>query len=184
VTWSSESTASGYAPKSGTWYADPATGLAAVAYKLSRQDDIALAASGRNFGQVINIDPAKAYQGMLGVGSSMEDSTIHNLALMSPAVRTKVLRALFDPARGAGFNITRICFGTADFSHTTFYSYEDGPADPTLSGFSIQKDIDNHIIHPAASAPDQPGPHRLRHRLERPGLDEGQQQPHRRPPAR
>ncbi|WP_322725123.1 carbohydrate-binding protein [Streptomyces spongiae] len=146
VTWSSESTASGYAPMSGTWYADPATGLAAVPYKLSQQDDIALAASGRNFGQVINIDPAKAYQSMLGVGSSMEDSTIHNLALMRPAVRTKVLRALFDPTSGAGFNITRICFGTSDFSHTTFYSYDDGPADPTLSRFSIQKDVDNHII--------------------------------------
>ncbi|MFF7791282.1 carbohydrate-binding protein [Streptomyces sp. NPDC007991] len=146
VTWSSESTASGYAPKSAAWYADPAAGLAAVAYKLSQQDDIALAASGRNFGQVINIDPAKAYQSMLGVGSSMEDSTIHNLAMMSPAVRTKVLRAVFDPARGAGFNITRICFGTADFSHPPFYTYDDGPADPTLSRFSIQKDIDNHII--------------------------------------
>jgi glucosylceramidase len=146
VTWSSESTASGYAPKSSTWYTDPAVGLAAVAYKLSQRDNIALAASGRNFGTVINVDPAKAYQSMLGIGSSMEDSTIHNLALMSASVRSQVLRSLFDPARGAGFNLTRICFGTSDFSHTDFYTYDDGPADPTLSRFSIQKDVDNHII--------------------------------------
>ncbi|MFF7792820.1 carbohydrate-binding protein [Streptomyces sp. NPDC007991] len=147
VTWSSESTANGYAPKSGTWYADPAVGLASVAYKLSRQDDIAVTASGRDFGTVINIDPAKAYQKMVGIGSSMEDSTIHNLSLMSRRTRTKALEALFHPTRGAGFDLTRICFGSSDFYHSPdFYTYCDGPADPALSRFSIQKDIDNHII--------------------------------------
>ena len=147
VTWSSESTASGYAPKSGTWFADPAVGLASVAYKLSQQDDIALAASGRDFGSVINVDPAKAYQSMLGIGSSMEDSTIHNLSLMNKKTRTKALQALFHPTSGAGFDLTRICFGSSDFYHSPdFYTYCDGPADPTLSRFSIQKDIDNHII--------------------------------------
>ncbi|HWU47226.1 MAG TPA: carbohydrate-binding protein [Humibacter sp.] len=146
VTWSSESTASGYDPKNGNWYADPAVGLAGVAYKLSQQDDIALTAAGRDFGQVITVDPAKSYQSMLGIGCSMEDSTIHNLSLMSPSVRTQVLRSFFDPAKGAGFDLTRICFGSSDFSHSTFYTYDDGTADPTLSRFSIQKDIDNHII--------------------------------------
>lgn len=146
VTWSSESVAAGYAPKSAAWFADPATGLASVAYKLTQRDNIALGASGRDFGTVINVDPARTYQSMLGIGSSMEDSTIHSLALMSPSVRTKVLRSLFDPANGAGFDLTRICFGTSDFSATQFYTYDDGPADPTLSRFSIQKDIDNQII--------------------------------------
>lgn len=146
VTWSSESSTNGYAPKSATWYADPATGLAGVAYKLSQRNNIGLTPSGRNFGTVININADDAYQSMLGIGSSMEDSTIHNLALMSPSTRSQVLRSLFDPSKGAGFNLTRICFGTSDFSHTDFYSYDDGPADPTLSRFSIQKDIDNNII--------------------------------------
>ncbi|MDX2680354.1 hypothetical protein [Streptomyces soliscabiei] len=78
VTWSSESTATGYAPKSGSWYTEPATGLASVAHKLSRQSDLALAHTGRDFGTVINVDPGKAYQKMLGIGVSMEDSTIHS----------------------------------------------------------------------------------------------------------
>ncbi|ELP62803.1 carbohydrate-binding protein [Streptomyces turgidiscabies] len=146
VTWSSESTASGYAPKSATWFADPEVGLAGVSYKLSRRNDIALTSAGRDFGTVITVDPARTYQKMLGIGSSMEDSTVHNLSLMGSGVRTKVLRALFDPSKGAGFNLTRICFGASDFSHGDFYTYDDGPADPTLSRFSIQKDIDNHII--------------------------------------
>ncbi|MBT2555533.1 carbohydrate-binding protein [Arthrobacter sp. ISL-5] len=146
VTWSSESTAAGYAPKSSAWFADPAVGMASVPYKLSQRNDIALSASGRNSGTVITVDAAKSYQSMLGIGCSMEDTTIHNLSLMSPSVRSQVLRSLFDPAKGAGFDLVRICFGSSDFSHSEFYTYDDGPADPTLSRFSIQKDIDNNII--------------------------------------
>ncbi|WP_406445468.1 hypothetical protein OHB00_49755 [Streptomyces sp. NBC_00631] len=146
VTWSSESTASGYAPKSGTWYTDPATGLAVVACKLTRRDDIALVASGTDSGQVVTIDPGTAYQGVLGIGSSMEDSTIHNLSLMSDGARAAAIAALFDPAQGAGLDLARICLGTSDFSHPPFYTNDDGPADPTLANFSIQKDIDNHVI--------------------------------------
>jgi glucosylceramidase len=146
VTWSSESTASGYEPKSSAWYADPATGLAGVAHSLSQRSSISQTPSGRDFGTVINVNAGETYQSILGIGSSMEDSTVHNLALMSPSARSQVLRTLFSPSKGAGFDLTRICFGTSDFSHGNFYSYDDGPADPTLSRFSIQADIDNQII--------------------------------------
>ncbi|GHJ37809.1 glycoside hydrolase family 30 beta sandwich domain-containing protein [Streptomyces sp. TS71-3] len=146
VTFSSESTADGFEPKSGAWYEDPATGLAGVAYALSKQDDIAFTPAGGGSGQVIGVDPGTAYQSVLGIGTSMEDSTVYALSLMSPDARTKALRALFDPASGAGFGITRICFGTSDFSQPAFYTYDDGAADPDLANFSIQKDIDNHVI--------------------------------------
>src|SRR6185369_15222255 len=36
--------------------------------------------------------------------------------------------------------------GTSDFTSHDFYTYDDGAADPTLSRFSIQRDIDYHII--------------------------------------
>ncbi|GHH84024.1 glucosylceramidase [Streptomyces sulfonofaciens] len=146
VTFSSESTAAGFEPKSGTWYDDPAAGLAAVAHRLSPQDDIAFVPAGDDSGQVINVDPATTYQSVLGIGTSMEDSTVYALSLMNAGIRTKALRALFDPAAGAGFNLTRICFGTSDFSQPAFYTYDDGAADPDLANFSIQKDIDNQII--------------------------------------
>jgi O-glycosyl hydrolase len=145
-TWSSESTASGYGPGSTTWYSDPATGLSATAFKLSRQSDLALAPAGSANGQVITVEPTIVYQSLLGIGASMEDSTINNLALMSGAARTKALKALFDPSQNAGFSLARICFGASDFSAPPFYTYDDGKPDPQLKNFSIQQDIERNII--------------------------------------
>ncbi|MEW2523033.1 RICIN domain-containing protein [Actinacidiphila alni] len=141
---SSESTAAGFGPASANWFSDPATGLAATRYQLSRQADITpVAAAGS---ATITADTATRYQSVLGVGSSLEESTIYNLSRMSPAARTAALHKLVDPVTGAGFNIARIPLGTSDFTSRQFYTYDDGAADPTLSRFSIQKDIDYHIV--------------------------------------
>jgi glucosylceramidase len=141
---SSESRTAGYEPKNANWYTNPATGLAGTPYQLSRQADIATtAASGT---PTITVDTNTQYQSMLGIGSSLEESTIYNLSRMSATARDKALRTLVDPSTGAGFNVIRITFGTADFTSHDFYSYDDGASDPTLSRFSIQQDINYHII--------------------------------------
>lgn len=145
VHWSSESSAPGYQPKSPSWYQDPETGLAAVAHRLSARDDIALTPPGETAGRLIEIDPAARHQTVLGIGSSTEESTVHNLSKMTPAVRTEVLRSLHHPTEGAGFNLTRICFGSSDFTAERFYTYADEP-DPELADFSIQRDIDLGIV--------------------------------------
>jgi len=142
--WSSESRTAGYEPKNGNWYTSPATGLAGTPYQLSRQADIATtAASGP---ATITVDTTQQYQTILGVGSSLEESTIYNLSRMSAAGRDAALRALVDPVTGAGFNVARITFGTSDFTSHDFYTYDDGAADPALSRFSIQRDVDYKII--------------------------------------
>ena len=75
---SSESRTAGYEPKNANWYSNPATGLAGTPYQLSRQADIATtAASGT---PSITVDTNTQYQSMLGVGSSLEESTIYNLS--------------------------------------------------------------------------------------------------------
>ncbi|SHL08758.1 RICIN domain-containing protein [Actinacidiphila paucisporea] len=141
---SSESTAAGFTPGNGNWFTDPATGLAATRYQLSRQPDLTpVAASGS---ATITADTATRYQSVLGVGSSLEESTIYNLSRMSAAARTAALHKLVDPVNGAGFNVARIPLGTSDFTSRQFYTYDDGAADPSLSRFSIQKDIDYNII--------------------------------------
>ncbi|WP_433040668.1 RICIN domain-containing protein [Dactylosporangium sp. CS-033363] len=142
--WSSESRASGFGPKDGNWFTDPAAGLAATPYRLSRQTDLTTSAA--TGPATITVDPDTRYQSILGVGSSLEETTIYNLSRMSPAVRTATLRTLLDPVTGAGFNVARIPLGTSDFTSRQFYTYDDGPADPGLSRFSIQKDIDSNII--------------------------------------
>jgi O-glycosyl hydrolase len=144
VYWSSESRTAGYEPKNGNWYTNPATGLAGTPYQLSRQADAAIVAAGGTAN--INVDTNTQYQTVLGVGSSLEESTIFNLSRMSATGRDRALRALVDPAAGAGFDVIRITFGTSDFTSHDFYTYDDGASDPSLSRFSIQRDIDYHII--------------------------------------
>jgi glucosylceramidase len=144
VYFSSESRTAGYEPKNGNWFTSPATGLAGTPYKLSKQADLAVAAAGGT--ATINVDTTQKFQTVLGVGSSLEESTIFNLSRMSAAGRDRALRALVDPVNGAGFNVIRITFGTSDFTSHDFYSYDDGAADPSLSRFSIQRDVDYKII--------------------------------------
>jgi glucosylceramidase len=142
--FSSESRTAGYEPKNGNWFTNPATGLAGTPYKLSKQADLpVVAASGT---ATINVDTTTKFQTVLGVGSSLEESTIFNLSRMSAAGRDRALRALVDPVNGAGFNVIRITFGTSDFTSHAFYTYDDGAADPSLTRFSIQQDINYHII--------------------------------------
>ncbi|MFG3336553.1 RICIN domain-containing protein [Streptomyces tendae] len=144
VYFSSESRASGFGPKDGNWFTNPAAGLNGTPYQLSRQPDLLPGTSSGT--ATITADTATRYQSVLGVGSSLEESTIYNLSRMSPAVRTAALRKLVDPVSGAGFNVARIALGSSDFTSRQFYTYDDGPADPSLSRFSIQKDIDYNII--------------------------------------
>ncbi|WP_333768657.1 RICIN domain-containing protein, partial [Streptomyces sp. IBSBF 2435] len=141
---SSESTAPGFGPSSGSWFTDPATGLAATPYKLSKQADLTTTAASGS--ATITADTGTHYQSVLGVGSSLEESTIYNLSRMSATARTAALHKLVDPVNGAGFSVARIPLGTSDFTSRAFYTYDDGSADPSLSRFSIQKDIDYKII--------------------------------------
>ncbi|MEV6304347.1 ricin-type beta-trefoil lectin domain protein [Actinoplanes sp. NPDC051861] len=144
VYWSSESRTAGFEPVNGNWYTNPATGLAGTPYRLAQQADAPIVAATGT--ATITANTAQQYQSILGFGSSLEESTIYNLSRMSATARERTLRQLLDPATGAGFNVARIAFGTSDFTSRTFYTYDDGTADPSLSRFSIQKDIDYNII--------------------------------------
>src|SRR4051812_16871970 len=78
VYWSSESRTAGYEPKNGNWYTNPAAGLAGTPYQLSRQSDIPVAAASGS--ATITVDTNTRYQSILGIGSSLEESTIFNLS--------------------------------------------------------------------------------------------------------
>jgi glucosylceramidase len=139
VYFSSESTTA--TPGSGSWYSNPAYASSGIQYAMSRQADITLTNPTSSGATAINVNPAVQYQNMLGFGTSLEESTIYNLSLMSAAKRDEVLRKMIDPVNGAGMNLFRITFGTSDFTSRNFYTYED-----TRGVFSIQKDIDYNIV--------------------------------------
>lgn len=108
----------------------------------------------------ITLNPDITYQEMLGVGTSLEESTIHHLKQLEPEVRREFIRYLLDPENGAGMTLFRLTIGTADFTAEPFYTYYDavelnetntvnGEPDwynVTGNGFSIQKDIDLQIV--------------------------------------
>lgn len=91
----------------------------------------------------ITIDPAKAFQSILGIGSSLEHATCHNLSRLAPETRMETLRKIVHPEDGIGMNLMRVCIGTSDFVGEPWYTYCDlpeGGEDLTLEHFSIEKD--------------------------------------------
>ncbi|MGW8428172.1 glycoside hydrolase family 3 N-terminal domain-containing protein [Peribacillus simplex] len=117
--------------------------------KLSKQEKLDITKPDASNLTTINIDPTKQYQSILGIGSSMDESTVHNLTKMSPDKRQEVLDKLIDPDKGIGMSLIRTTIGTSDFTAQEFYTYDDmppGKTDVNLKHFSIQKDIDYKII--------------------------------------
>ncbi|MDQ0193812.1 glycoside hydrolase family 30 protein [Paenibacillus wynnii] len=145
-------------PGDKKWFQDPAE----LTHQLSRQPDIQWTAPEATSRSTIIISPDHTYQEILGIGTSVEETTVHNLSKMSSSVRTSILRQLTDKGdQGIGFNFFRITLGTSDFTAQSFYTYNDiadGETDFELKQFSIQKDIDLSIINTIqellAAAPD------------------------------
>ncbi|CAM4076388.1 ricin-type beta-trefoil lectin domain protein [Kibdelosporangium persicum] len=88
-------------------------------------------------GPVITVNPNTTYQSMVGFGASFTDSAAWNV-FNSPR-RDEIMTALFSPGNGIGLNWLRQPIGATDFSRS-FYTYNDGAADPALSRFSIAHD--------------------------------------------
>jgi len=103
---------------------------------------------------VINDD--EEYQEVLGLGISIEESTVNNMLKMSDETRHEFIKQLIDPETGMGNSLIRVTIGTADFTGQDFYTYYDGTGtelgglpdwqNVTGLGFSIQKDYDYGII--------------------------------------
>jgi len=88
-------------------------------------------------GSVITVNPNTTYQSMIGFGASLTDSAAYNI-YNSPA-RNSIMTSLFSPTDGIGLDWLRQPLGASDFSRS-FYSYDDGAADPSLSRFSVSHD--------------------------------------------
>jgi glucosylceramidase len=120
-----------------------------IAHRLDRGPDLPLTMPGGTARTRIAVDPRVTYQSILGIGISMEESSVFNLSKLSPAKRTEVLTRMLDPDRGTGINLIRVTMGTSDFTGRPWYSYDDvpkGQTDPHLDHFSIQKDIEYGIV--------------------------------------
>jgi len=88
-------------------------------------------------GSVITVDPNTTYQSMVGFGASLTDSAAYNI--YNSSARNSIMTSLFSPTGGIGLDWLRQPLGASDFSRS-FYSYDDGAADPSLSRFSVAHD--------------------------------------------
>jgi glucosylceramidase len=97
------------------------------------------------------IDPRQERQRYTGIGFSIDETSVSNLWKLTPENREKAIRLLADPRTGAGFDRFRLTIGSPDLiEHLPFWSYDELPPgvteDPELRYFSIQRDIDLHIV--------------------------------------
>ncbi|MFI5910325.1 RICIN domain-containing protein [Dactylosporangium sp. NPDC051541] len=88
-------------------------------------------------GAVISVNPNTTYQSMVGFGASLTDSSAY--LIYNSSARNTIMNNLFSPSSGIGLDWLRQPFGASDFARS-FYSYDDGSADPSLSRFSVAHD--------------------------------------------
>jgi glucosylceramidase len=88
-------------------------------------------------GSVITVNPNTTYQSMVGFGASFTDAAAWNV--FNSSQRNNIMNALFSPSSGIGLSFLRQPLGATDFSRS-FYTYDDGAADPGLSRFSVAHD--------------------------------------------
>src|ERR1700678_244466 len=88
------------------------------------------------------IDDGITYQKMDGFGASFLEAGLICLNSLPDSERQSVLRALFDPEKGAGFSAMKTVIASTDFmSAGPFYSYDDVRGDVAMTHFSIARDL-------------------------------------------
>ncbi|MGW1005875.1 carbohydrate-binding protein [Streptomyces sp. NPDC002520] len=107
--------------------------------------------AGRAVDATVVADPSAARQKYAGIGFSLDETSVSNLWKLTPAERERAVRLLVDPVHGAGLDRFRLTIGSPDLiEHLPFWSEDDLPPGVTedfgLKHFSVQRDIDLHII--------------------------------------
>ncbi len=88
------------------------------------------------------IEEDKKLQTMAGFGASLLEAGLVCLNTLPAADQEKVLEAIFDPERGAGFSAMKSPLAGTDFmSAGPWYTYDDTPGDTELEHFSIARDL-------------------------------------------
>jgi O-glycosyl hydrolase len=128
--WSSE-----LHPESPAWFTSPPA-VSQIPYALSRQPNLKWEGCDETKGMVFTVRPEVSFQTMLGIGTSLEATSIYAIRKNKTEAQIRdLLRTLVDPVNGLGFSLFRVTIGTSDFSDGRsvskhpkgFYSYRDEP---------------------------------------------------------
>ena len=100
------------------------------------------AGSGAADAPVFRINDKAREQEIIGFGASFLEAGAICLKSLDPAHQEEVLRALFDPDKGAGFTAMKTVIGATDFqSAGPYYTYDDHAGDTGMRLFSIRRDL-------------------------------------------
>ncbi len=152
---------SALAATAAAWTAGPAPAASAapaVTWTVTTGDQRQLAAAQPTvtFGPVqptdyawsaISVDDTRRFQRVQGMGAALTESSAVLLDRLPATDRARVLQQLFSPVTGAGISVLRVPLGASDFSLSD-YTFDDMPwgrTDPTLAGFSIDRDR-SHLL--------------------------------------
>jgi len=95
---------------------------------------------------VIQINPDSMFQRVDGWGGAFNENGAHCISSLSAAMKTAVMRELYDPVNGCRFNTGRIPIGMSDFTVNKVYSLDEIPSgstdttDYTMKYFSLHND--------------------------------------------
>ncbi len=139
-------------PKDARWFKTPWP-ESEWRYKLTPQTPLSLTRPDPSSRlMTVHTDPSKTCQSILGMGSSLDETTVYALLKNhTDAQIRQILKALIDPTAGIGMNLFRLPFGTSDFSDgravssqpNGFYSYQDDEH----GAFSVENDRKLGIFH-------------------------------------
>jgi glucosylceramidase len=101
---------------------------------------------------VIELNPGRKFQTLVGIGGSFTESSAHVLSQLSPGNRDAIINAYFS-SEGAAYSLTRTHINSCDFSLDHYAYTDDG--DTSLASFSIEHDLAELIplIKDAGNAP-------------------------------
>jgi O-glycosyl hydrolase len=91
---------------------------------------------------VIVIDTASRYQKIDGFGATFNEAGMICLNSLKTEAKDSVLRMLFDPESGAGYNLMKSPITACDFASAgPWYTFNDTPGDTAMTNFSIERDL-------------------------------------------
>jgi glucosylceramidase len=93
-----------------------------------------------NTDPTIVVDTTKTYQTMDGFGYTLTGGSAQVMSKMSASSRAALIKELFaTDSTSLGVSYLRVSIGASDLNDQV-YTYDDGPADPTLANFSLAPD--------------------------------------------
>ena len=89
------------------------------------------------------VNPAKAFQPLLGIGGAITDASAEVFAKLAPKDQERLLHAYYDAKDGIGYSLLRTTIHSSDFSSASYTYVAEG--DAKLDSFSVAHDREFRI---------------------------------------